>query len=97
MGDATGNVVGEHWTLLGMIVGFLVGLAAIGYKAKRVFRDEVHEGLVLSLTNSGGDLIKSIVHGAVTEAMSRHEIVCPHKDRLARLEERVRQMELLPP
>ena len=93
MGDATGNTVGEHWTLLGMIVGFLVGLAAIGYKAKKVFRDEVHEGLVLALTNSGGDLIKSIVHGAVTEAMSRHEIVCPHKDRLARLEERVREMD----
>ena len=41
--------------------------------------------------------IKAIVHGAVTEAMSRHEVVCPHKDRLARLEERVRELEILPP
>ena len=97
MGDATGNTIVEHWTLLGMVVGFLVGLAAIGYKAKRLFRDEVHEGLVLSMNNGGGDLLKEIVHGAVTKALSRHEVVCPHRDRIAKLEERVRQMELLPP
>jgi len=97
MGDATGNTVGEHWTLIGVVAGFLIGLFAVGFKAKKAFRDEVHEGLVLSLTNSGGDLIKAIVHSAVTEAMSKHEVICPHKDRLARLEERVRQMEVLPP
>jgi hypothetical protein len=72
-------------------------LFVVGLKAKKAFRDEVHEGLVLSLTNGGGDLVRSIVHGAVTDAMSQHEVVCPHKDRLARLEERVREIEIQPP
>ena len=97
MGDVSpGQSIGEHWTLLGVVAGFLLGIFLVGARAKKAFRDEVHEGLVLSLSNSGGDLIRVIVHGAVSDAMEKHASVCPHRDRISELERRLHTLEGMP-
>ena len=74
--------IAEHWALIGGLVGFVTGILIVGRSIKRLLREEISDGVLLSLQNGAGKEVHRVVHGAVTDAMTNHIGECPMRARV---------------
>lgn len=99
MGDATsaGRAVGDHWVLLVALGGGVGGVALFLKLVANTFDSRTDERLKLAMENGiGAKLSGKIavqVKAAVLEALSEHQVQCPHAARVSDLAERVVSLE----
>jgi hypothetical protein len=88
-----GTQIGSHWMLLATVGGGFVGVfmfLKLLLNAIDARSDERHR---LFWSNGGGDLLSEKVESGVLRALQKHQIECPHSQRVDALEERIITLE----
>ena len=84
-----GQAIGDHWQLLASLAGIGGMLFVFGKNLKSTLSGEIHSGVVLALNNGAGDRVREMVRLGVTEALMAHQVQCPVRDQVDRMEERL--------